>query len=256
MQYEGGLAIIRIEHPSVNSLAWPVRGALLAAIEQAERQPAIRAIFVTGPSRAFVTGAEIPELVRPAVAPLLVDVLAHMEACSELVIAVISGNALGGCFELALACHYRCASADAQLGLPEVKLGLLPSAGGTQRLPRLIPTETVLDMMLGGAPIDALRARDPGIIDRVIQSGDVLEAGKSYARELLAGSSAPRRLRDAAASNPIGVDVERQLLERHARTLRGLVSGPRIIECVHADVLDLLSREPTAAVGGSDAVAG
>ena len=234
VQCEGELAIIHIEHPPVNSLAWPVRAALLAAIEQAERQPAVRAILVTGTSRAFVAGADIPELARPAVAPILVDVLARLEACSKLVIAVISGHALGGGFELALACHYRCASADAQLGLPEVKLGLLPGAGGTQRLPRLIPTETALDMMLGGAPIDALRARDLGIIDRVIQSGDVLEAGKSYARELLTGNSAPRCLRDAAAPYLIGVDVERQLLERHARTLRGLASGPRIIECVRA----------------------
>ena len=234
VQCEGELAIIHIEHPPVNSLAWPVRAALLAAIEQAERQPAIRAILVTGTARAFVAGADIPELARPAVAPILVDVLARLEACSKLVIAVISGHALGGGFELALACHYRCASADAQLGLPEVKLGLLPGAGGTQRLPRLIPTETALDMMLSGAPIDALRAHDLGIIDWVIQSGDVLEAGKSYARELLTGNSAPRCLRDAAAPYLIGVNVERQLLERHARTLRGLASGPRIIECVRA----------------------
>ena len=134
---EGPVGIIEIDSPPVNALAHAVRAPLLSAIETLDADPAVRAIVILGHGRHFIAGADIREFDAPPKAPFLHNVLARVEACTKPVVAAIHGTTLGGGAELALACHYRCASSDLSFGFPEVKLGLIPGSGGTVRLPRL-----------------------------------------------------------------------------------------------------------------------
>ncbi len=234
---EDGVAVLTIANPPVNALAQPVRAALLAAVLAAEADPAIRALLIIGSGKQFVAGADIREFDAPPRVPLLNDVLLKVEAATKPVIAVLNGTALGGGLELALACHYRCASGAATLGLPEVKLGLLPGAGGTQRLPRLVGAAAALELMLGGVPIAATRARDLGIVDRLLGGSDALAGGLAYARELVAAKAAPRRLRDervAADGLEPGFFAARRL--EAVRALPGLLAPGYIVECVEAAV--------------------
>ena len=249
LRRDGPIALITLDHPPVNALAQPVRAALLGAIVNADEDPEVRAIVVVGAGGNFVAGAEIREFDSPPRPPRLLDVLARIEACRTPVVAAIAGHALGGGLELALACHYRCATADAKLGLPEVRLGLLPGAGGTQRLPRLVGSALALEMMLGGEPLQAARARDVGLLDALLAEVDVgggpvdpattgepllVRAALHFVRTLLGSGVAPRRLRDAAAPTPLGAEAENAALARHGRALRGLVSGERIVEALRA----------------------
>ena len=234
---DGSLSIIEIANPPVNALAHSVRIALLDAVVAAEADAGIQAIVITTAGKHFVAGADIREFDAPPRTPILNDVLLRIEACSKPVIAALHGSALGGGFELALACHYRVATPDTSVGLPEVKLGLLPGAGGTQRLPRLIGASVALDMMLRGEPITATRARELGIVDRLLETDDALVGAVTFAGELVAAGAGPRRLRDRAvdpASAPAGhFDGERA---RVARETPHLVSPLRIIECVEASL--------------------
>ena len=143
--------------------------------------------------RCFVAGADLREFAAPPRPPLLNDVLLAIEATAKPVVAAMHGLALGGGLELALACHYRCATADTRLGFPEIKLALIPGSGGTQRLPRLVGAATALEMMLGGEPITAARALELGILDRIVDGHGRGDAG----RELRA--RAPRQVRLAPA---------------------------------------------------------
>ena len=232
---EDGVAILTIDNPPVNALAQPVRQSLLAAVLAAEADASIRALLIIGAGKQFVAGADIREFEAPPRQPLLNDVLLKLEACSKPVIAVLNGAALGGGLELALASHYRCATATAVLGLPEVKLGLLPGSGGTQRLPRLVGVVAALDLMLGGAPIPAARARELGIIDKLLEGTDALAAGRGYARELLAQGALPRRLceqRVATEGIQLGFFAARRT--KVAREAPGLLAPGYIIECVEA----------------------
>ncbi len=231
---DGDLALLEIAHAPVNALAQPVRAALLAAIEAADGDAAVHAILILGAGDTFVAGAEIRELERPAVAPVLADVLLRVEACGKPVVACIRGHALGGGLELALACHYRVATAGASLGLPEVKLGLLPGAGGTQRLPRLVGAAAALDLMLGGEPVDAARARTLGILDDLVEPDAWPAAALDWTREQLAAGAPVRRLRERAAPSPLSDANAQAALSQHARALRGIASGPCIVECVRA----------------------
>ncbi|MCU0757855.1 MAG: 3-hydroxyacyl-CoA dehydrogenase NAD-binding domain-containing protein [Steroidobacteraceae bacterium] len=237
-----GIAVLEIDHPPVNALAAPVRAALLAAVERADGDPAVRAIVIAGRGAAFVAGADIREFDAPPREPRLPDLLARIEASAKPVVASVHGHALGGGLELALACHHRCATPRAKLGLPEVKLGLLPGAGGTQRLPRLVDPALALEMMLGGEPIDAARAHEAGLVDTLLPDEDALAGGLAAARALLAAGRAPRRtagLPQPAALGPAATDAA---LARHARALRGLESGPHIVEALQA-----AATEPFAA---------
>ena len=233
----GAIGIIEISHPPVNALAQPVRRALQDAVLEAEADTEIEAIIIATTGKHFVAGADIREFDAPPRMPLLNDVLLRIEACSKPVIAALHGAALGGGLELALACHYRIATPDTSVGLPEVKLGLLPGAGGTQRLPRLVGASVALKMMLQGEPIDAIRAHGLGIVDRLLATDDALGGALAYAGELVGAGAGPRRVRDRAvdpASIPAGhFDAERA---RVARETPHLVSPPRIIECVEASL--------------------
>jgi len=232
---EDGIAFIAISNPPVNALAQPLRVELLAAIQSAMTDPSVRAAVIHGSGRCFVAGADLREFEAPPLAPLLNDVLLAIEASGKLVVAAMHGLALGGGLELALACHYRCATPDTRLGFPEIKVGLIPGSGGTQRLPRVVGAATALEMMLGGAPISAARALELGILDRLIESADVADAGASFARELLSSGSAPRRLRDVTLEAvPTDAALFARELGRLAHVGADQPAGRAIVECVAA----------------------
>ena len=195
IERDGVVAVIVLDHPPVNALAHPVRTALLAAIERLDFDPTVQAIVLHGAGRNFIAGADISEFDQPAQPPLLNELLLRLESCGKPVIAALHGAALGGGAETALACHYRAATPDLKLGFPEVTLGLLPGAGGTVRLPRVVGWKASLELMTGGKPIDLDRAMAMGLIDRRID-GDVRAGAVAWARELIADGALPRRLRE------------------------------------------------------------
>lgn len=179
----GDVAVLVLANPPVNALSNALRAGLLAALQAAIAEPGVRAIVLTGEGRGFCAGADIGEFGKPRLAPRLGDLCLAIEASPKPVIAAIHGMALGGGLELALAAHYRLASPEAVLGLPEVNLGLVPGAGGTQRLPRILGAGEALRMMLTGAPIRAAEALKLGLLDRVAE-GDILEAALALAAEV------------------------------------------------------------------------
>ncbi|WP_175180026.1 enoyl-CoA hydratase/isomerase family protein, partial [Achromobacter denitrificans] len=190
-RYEDVL-VVTIDHPPVNALSAAVRADLAAAIRDAQADPQVRAIVLTGAGKNFIAGADIREFGKPPQPPILPDLCNQIEASAKPVVAVLHGAALGGGLEVALAAHYRIALPGARLGLPEVTLGLLPGAGGTQRAPRLMGAQAALDLMLSGKHLSAEAARDAGLVDALAGVDDALAAGLAYARELLALRAGPR----------------------------------------------------------------
>ncbi|WP_448680716.1 3-hydroxyacyl-CoA dehydrogenase NAD-binding domain-containing protein [Pseudomonas nicosulfuronedens] len=185
---EDGIALLALARAPVNALGQPLRAAILEACEAAAADASVRAIIVHGEAGLFSAGADISEFGSPAAftAPSLPDLLTRLTRLEKPLVAAIAGSALGGGLELALACGYRLAEAGAQLGLPEISLGLLPGAGGTQRLPRLIGVKAALDLMISGQPISASQAQDLGLLDGVVANGaSLLDAAQAFARQLL-----------------------------------------------------------------------
>ena len=208
----GRVEVIVIDHPPVNALAQPLRAALLAAVEAAESDPAVRALVIHGAGRHFVAGADIREFDHEPRAPLLNDVLLRIEAAAKPVIAALHGAVLGGGFELALACHYRVAAPDVSFGLPEIRLGLLPGSGGTQRLPRLIGRARAIDLILTARQMEAPEALAVGLVDRLVDAGGALDAALELAHEL-GRSSRPALL---AALRSVDAAQELPLIEGNA----------------------------------------
>src|SRR6202035_2030976 len=167
------VAIVTVDSPPVNALSAAVRGGIKDCVKRAIADPEVKAIVLTCAGRTFIAGADITEFGKPPVPPSLHEVLAEIEASTKPVVAAIHGTALGGGLEVALACNYRVAVETAKCGLPEVKLGLLAGAGGTQRLPRLVGFEKALDMIVGGDPIGAGAALKIGLVDEIV-SGDLI----------------------------------------------------------------------------------
>ncbi|MGK9051717.1 3-hydroxyacyl-CoA dehydrogenase NAD-binding domain-containing protein [Neorhizobium petrolearium] len=178
-----GILVVTIDNAPVNATSADVRTGLERALSHAEAAADVTGVVITGAGKTFIGGADIKEFGKPAVEPTLPAVIEKIEALSKPVVAALNGVALGGGLELALSCHYRVASAAAQVGLPEVKLGIVPGAGGTQRLPRLIGIPAALDLIASGRSAKAEEALSLGIIDE-IASGDLLEAAVSAARKL------------------------------------------------------------------------
>ena len=239
-ELRGKVLLVTVDNPPVNALGVDVRRGLAAAIEHAEANDAVQAVLIVGAGRNFIAGADIREFGKPPQPPALPDVCNRIEACHKPVIAAIHGAALGGGLEVALAAHYRLAVAGAKLGLPEVQLGLLPGAGGTQRTPRLIGAEAALSLILSGRHASAQEALKLGLVDRVGASDDVLAEGLAYAQELLAGHAHVRRTRDAQAladraAAQAAIDAARA---DTAKKSRGLFSPLKIVDCVQA-ALDL-----------------
>ena len=197
------VAVISFAGPPVNGLSHAVRAGITAALQQAQADPAVRAVVLTGAGGLFSAGADIRELGTPASAtePTLRQVIDRVETSPKPVIAAISGACLGGGLELAMAAHYRVASADARLGLPEVKLGLLPGAGGTQRLPRLVGVERAIGMIVSGEPAPARALADTRLLDRVVD-GDPVAAAVELAISTEVSASPPPRTRDIPPVEP------------------------------------------------------
>jgi 3-hydroxyacyl-CoA dehydrogenase len=234
----GSIALIRIDHPPVNALSFAVRSALLAAVEAAEADPEVDAIVIAGEGSHFVAGADIREFDFDPRSPSLNDALLRIEAATTPVVAAMHGSVLGGGLELGLACHYRIAAGNASFGFPEIRLGLLPGSGGTQRLPRLIGAAESLELMLSGEPIDCARAAELGIVDRTVTATqDLTDAAMSFAAEVAARAEAPPRLRDRTVP---GGAPDAALIEREraaaGRKFPGVKSVDAIIECVGAAV--------------------
>jgi 3-hydroxyacyl-CoA dehydrogenase len=195
LRRDGDVAVVTADNPPVNALKHEVRAGLTEALAQARDDGAVTAVVIVCAGRTFFAGADITEFGKPPQAPSLHDVIAAIEAMPKPVVAALHGTALGGGFELALACHFRVAVSGARVGLPEVKLGLLPGAGGTQRLPRLVGPEKALQMIVSGEPIGAAEASDDGIIDEIVE-GDLTEAAIDFARRIVREGRPLRLVRD------------------------------------------------------------
>ncbi|CAE6875905.1 Fatty acid oxidation complex subunit alpha [Paraburkholderia nemoris] len=237
-ELRGKVLLVTIDHAPVNALSADVRRGLLAAIEAADADKAVEAVLIVGAGRNFIAGADIREFGKPPVPPSLPDVCNRIEACSKPVVAAIHGAALGGGLEVALAAHYRLAVNGAKLGLPEVQLGLLPGAGGTQRTPRLIGAQAALDLILSGRHAGAKEALALGLIDRLGSSDDILAEGLAYAHELLAAHAPVRRTRDAAALSDRAASLAAVATARAetAKKSRGLFSPLKIVDAVEAAI--------------------
>ena len=233
------IALLSIDNPPVNPLSAGVRLGICDGIERALADKKVKAIVITGMHRAFIAGADISEFGAAVTeVPSLLDALDDMESSPKPVIAAINGTAFGGGLEVALCCDYRIAAPTAPIGLPEVKLGLLPGAGGTQRLPRLIGAEASVKAIISGDPILAPNALAMGIVDR-IATGDIVEAAIAYAQEIIAGGAAKRRVRDI--EDKIAADRGNEALFAQfaaglERTHRGQFAPAQILQCVEAAV--------------------
>ncbi len=231
-----GIAVITLNNPPVNGLGNALRAGIAEGLKQAAADPAVKAVVMIGSSKAFSGGADIREFNKPMTPPNLPEVNDMQDAMQKPLVAAIGGFALGGGLELALGCHYRIALPKSLLGLPEVKLGILPGSGGTQRLPRVIPVHEAARMMILGDPIAAEKAKELGLIDEIV-TGDLLEAGITYARKLVAEGKGPRRLRD----QPPRVDGDQKALldavpEQAARSAGGNPAPAEIAKCIQAAV--------------------
>lgn len=227
------IGVISIDNPPVNALSHAARSGILAAIRQAQADES-RAVLIRSEGRTFVAGADIREFGKPPAEPWLPELLAEVEASKKPVVAALHGTALGGGFELALASHYRIAALKARIGFPEVKLGLLPGAGGTQRTPRLAGVRAALDLMTSGNPIDAEAALAAGLIDELAH-GDLDRAAEEYVRRLITEGAGCRRTSEMAApaAEPAVFEEYRAILAKRAR---GQIAPQTIVDCVEAAV--------------------
>ena len=231
---DSDIGVIRINYPPVNALGHGVREGLQQCLRDALADEQIRAVVVIGEGKNFPAGADIHEFGKPPQQPALPTVIDEYEASDKLVVAAIHGTALGGGLEVALGCDYRVALDSARLGLPEVKLGLLPGAGGTQRLPRLVGAQKALEMVVGGNPVKAKEALSLGLVDEMV-SGDLLDGALAYTRQLLADNAPLRKLRDLAV--PDAQDgLFDQFEQSIARKQRGFKAPFSCIKAVKAAV--------------------
>ncbi len=232
-QLDDDIGIVRVNNPPVNALSHAVRQGLLDAVSAAQTD-ASEALVILCDGRTFIAGADITEFGKAPLEPHLPDLLNTIEASTKPVIAALHGTALGGGFETALSAHYRCAVDSAKVGLPEVKLGLLPGAGGTQRVPRLAGAAAALDLITSGAPISAGKALQLGLIDKIVD-GDLRDDAVAWARELVAGGAPVRRTSELAVP-----DVEPGLFDDYRAQLskraRGQIAPQHIVTCVEAAV--------------------
>jgi 3-hydroxyacyl-CoA dehydrogenase len=231
-----GVAVITMNNPPVNGLGSVLRPGIMDGIRKADADPAVKALVIIGSAKAFSGGADIREFNTPKmnVPPSLPEINDAQDNFSKPMVAAIGGFALGGGCELALGCHYRVALPKSQIGLPEVKLGLLPGSGGTQRLPRVVGAAEAIKMMTTGNPVPVEKAVGLGLVDEIVQ-GDLLEGALAYAKKLVAEGKGPRRIRD----NKVKVDGEpkaffAQALAEVEKSSRGFPAPKEIVHCVEA----------------------
>lgn len=229
-QQHGSIGVISIDNPPVNAISQAVRQGLVDTLAEAQEDDS-RALVILCRGRTFVAGADISEFGKPPQPPHLPDVMLAIENSPKPVVAALHGNALGGGLELALSAHYRCAMPEARLGLPEVKLGLLPGAGGTQRLPRLIGAEAALDMITSGNPIGARQAEELGLVDKILE-GELESAAIAYAHTLVESGAGPRPTAAMTAQAPSSSDFFDDYRKKISRKTRGQIAPGYIVELV------------------------
>jgi 3-hydroxyacyl-CoA dehydrogenase len=232
LEVKGGIAILKFDNPPVNSLGLELRQAIVDGIERANADPAVEAIILIGSGAGFSGGADIREFGTPKAGtqPHLLTVIHTVEYSDKPVIAAIGGVCMGGGLELALGCHYRVASAGAKIALPEVKLGLLPGAGGTQRLPRLLGAEAAVNMIASGATVASEKLRATPLFD-AFTDGDLLEAATAFARRVIGEKLGVKRVRDIKAVMP-NHEAFFQFARNTAKAAAGRYPAP--VACVEA----------------------
>ncbi len=234
-----GIGVITIDNPPVNALGIKTRVALDEGFRTFAANDAVKAVVLICGGRTFFAGADISEFGKPLQKPDLRQVLDLIEDARKPVVAAIHGTALGGGYELALVCHYRIAVPSAQVGLPEVSLGLLPAAGGTQRLPRIVGVEAALDIMTSGKPVRAPKALELGMIDALATEGKLREDAIAFALEIVASGKPLERVRDRREkTEPYRgrADFFDGYLARNAKAFRGLKAPINIVRAVQAAV--------------------
>jgi 3-hydroxyacyl-CoA dehydrogenase len=240
---QDGVAVITINNPPVNALSPGVPEGLVAALDAAEKDASARAIVIIGGGRTFIAGADIKELElaasgRGSGPPKFHDILARIEDSSKPVIMAIHGTALGGGNEVAMAGHYRVAVPDAQIGQPEVNLGIIPGAEGTQRLPRLVGVAAAVDLCVSGKPIRAPEALKLGLIDRVIE-GDLLTGAAAFAREIADKGGALRKTRelsDKLGSEFVDASIFAAGRDQARKTRRNMIAPLKAVDAIEAAV--------------------
>ncbi len=230
------IGIITVNNPPVNALSHAVRDGLQKAVQTAQTDDS-KAILILCEGKTFIAGADISEFGQPPKAPLLPDVMTTIEQSQKPVVAALHGTALGGGFEIALSCHYRCAVPSAKVGLPEIKLGLLPGAGGTQRAPRLAGVKNALDLMISGNPIGANTAKDYGLIDHVLDAADLKQSALSYVKEQLANGKGPRM---TSALSVETNDLEDTFFDDYKKSIakktKNQIAHNHIVDCIEASI--------------------
>ncbi len=258
MHIHDDIAVVTIDNPPVNALSWHVRQGLYDSFNKALADNAVKAIVLRCDGSTFIAGADITEFGKPAQGPDFNIVLNMIEAASKPVVAAIHGNALGGGLETALVCHYRIAIPSAKLGVPEVKLGLLPGAGGTQRLPRVVGVEAAAIMCSLGEPVPAAKAHGMGLVDRLAGEDSLAADAVGYARELI--SVGPRPTRDRPVTGDVAVIT--QLKAANTKKWKGFDAPYANLACVEAatrlsfdDGLQFERTEFLKLMGGSQSAA-
>src|SRR5919205_3417583 len=231
----GDVLIVLSNNPPVNALSAAVRQGLVAAIEEAEADDAVNAVVIACEGQTFFAGADVSEFGTPKAfqQPMLPQVVDRIEACTKPVVAAIHGTALGGGLEVALACHYRVAVPSAKLGTPEVKLGLLPGAGGTQRLPRVAGVRKALEMCATGNPIGAKEAFDCGLVDRLIE-GELIPHAVAYAEEVRDIRPLPKSSERQDRLNDCDPAMFDEFRKANEKKFRGFVAPEANIKAVKA----------------------
>jgi len=228
------IGIITIDNPPVNALSYAVRVGLVETVLQAQNDES-DALLLICTGKTFIAGADISEFGKPPQEPFLPDVLNTIEQSEKLIVAALHAHALGGGLETALSCHYRCALASTKLGLPEVNLGLLPGAGGTQRTPRLAGVKAALDLILSGKPISAPAALEDHLIDHVFADGDLKTQALAYTKELVVHNAAIRRTSEQEIDkNSFNAAIFDQYRKTYAKKLRNQNAPQLIVDCVEA----------------------
>jgi len=234
LRRDGNVAIITIDNPPVNALRHGVRKGIQNCVVAARDDASVEAIVITGAGRTFVAGADITEFGKPPQPPSLIEVIATLDEVKKPTIAAVHGTPLGGGLELTMGCHFRVAAPSTRLGLPEIKLGLIPGAGGTQRLPRLVGLEKAVPMILSGEPIPAKDALAAGLVDAIIE-GDLVAGAVAFARKVLAEKRALTRVKDRdeklkeVRANPAKFD---EIVAQHVKKTRGLQAPAAAIDAI------------------------
>jgi 3-hydroxyacyl-CoA dehydrogenase len=236
---EGDIAVLTLNSPPVNALSADVRDGIFLGASEVLADPAIKALILICAGRTFIAGADISEFSRPPSGRSMKEIESALEGNSKPVIAAMHGTALGGGFEVALMCHYRIAVPSAKFGFPEIKLGLMPGAGGTQRLPRLVGVEKALDLILSGVPFGATQARQDGIIDDIAEEGRLREGALAFARKVIDTGMPLRKIRDMNGMIDAARDkgeIFDKVRRDNGRKFRGFESFEAAISAVKAAV--------------------